>query len=238
MIRLDDLNRNGLRIFQDSRLFCFGMDAVLLSGFALVKPEEVVLDIGTGTGVIPVLLTAKSQNALFYGLEIQKEAAALAVQSISLNNLNEQVFIVEGDIRAEPHFFKPSQFDVITCNPPYIAGGGGLKNLSCAKSIARHELLCSLEDIVKAGAALLKPGGRFYMVHRPNRLADLLCTFRKYGLEPKKLQLVHPFANKKPNMVLLAAVRGGRPELDVLSPLIIYSETGDYTEEAKKVYNG
>lgn len=165
--RLDELQRNGYKIIQDPKRFCFGMDAVLLSGFAKVKRDEQVLDLGTGTGIIPILLEAKTEGKHFTGLEIQPESADMASRSVAYNGLQERVSIVTGDIKDAANIFGASSFDVITCNPPYMTDQHGIKNDGDAKTIARHEVLCNLEDVISQTAKLLRPGGRCYYVHRP-----------------------------------------------------------------------
>lgn len=234
--RLDDLERNGYRIIQSEGRFCFGMDAVLLSGFAQVKRNERVLDLGTGTGIIPILLEAKTLGEHFTGLEIQPESADMARRSVALNGLKEKIDIVTGDIKDASTLFGASSFDVITTNPPYMIGQHGLQNADAAKTIARHEVLCTLEDILSQSARLLKPRGRFYMVHRPFRLVEIFCLMHRYGIEPKRMKLVHPFVDKEPNMVLIEGLRGGNPRLTVEKPVIVFKEQGVYTEEITEVY--
>ena len=234
--RFDDLNRNGYSIIQDPKRFCFGMDAVLLSGFAEVRKGDEVLDLGTGTGIIPILLEAKTDHRYFTGLEIQKESADMARRSVAYNQLEERVSIVDGDIKEASTLFPPSSFDVITTNPPYMIGQHGLKNSEEAKYIARHEVLCTLDDVVKQSAKLLKPGGRFYMVHRPFRLAEIMVTMTKYKIEPKRMKLVYPFVDKEPNMVLIGGIRGGNPRMTVEKPLIVYEKQGVYTHEIIDIY--
>ena len=224
--RIDELNRNGYQIIQDKKRFCFGMDAVLLSGFATVKPGETVLDLGTGTGIIPILLEAKTDGAHFTGLEIQPDSADMARRSVALNALEQKVDIVTGDIKDASKLFGASSFDVITTNPPYMIGQHGLQNPDEAKAIARHEVLCTLEDIMRESSKLLKPKGRFYMVHRPFRLSEIFCCMTKYGIEPKRMKLVHPFVDKEPNMVLIEGLHGGNPRMTVEKPLIVYKEQG------------
>ena len=234
--RLDELQRNGYVIIQNPKKFCFGMDAVLLSGFAQVKEKERALDLGTGTGIIPILLEAKTKGKHFTGLEIQPESADMAKRSVELNHLESKIEIVTGDIKDASKRFGASSFDVITTNPPYMIGNHGLKNAEDAKTIARHEVLCTLEDILRESSRLLPPKGRFYMVHRPFRLAEIICLMTKYGLEPKRMKLVYPFADREPNMVLIEGLRGGKPRLTVEKPLIIYKEDGKYTDEIVEIY--
>ena len=228
--RLDDLSRNGYRIIQNPEKFCFGMDAVLLSGFAWAGPGESVLDLGTGTGIIPLLMEAKTQAGHLTGLEIQEESADMARRSVALNGLAGKIDIVTGDIREAGGIFASASFDVITCNPPYMISDHGLVSPHRPKAIARHEILCTLEDVVSQSASLLKPGGHFYMVHRPFRLAEIITALASHRLEPKRMRFVYPFVDREPNMVLIEAVRGGRPRMQVEKPLIVYQETGEIYE--------
>lgn len=234
--RLDDLNRNGLKIIQNSEKFCFGMDAVLLSGFANVKSGERALDLGTGTGIIPILLAAKTKGEHFTGLEIQEESADMARRSVCYNNLQDKIEIQLGDIKDASEIFGASSFDVITTNPPYMIGGHGLVNPESAKAIARHEIKCTLEDVISQSAKVLKPTGRFYMVHRPFRLGEIISLMTKYHIEPKRMRLVYPYVDAEPNMVLIEGLRGGKPRMTVEKPLIVYKESGKYTDEIYDLY--
>ena len=234
--RIDDLQRNGYRIIQDPDRFCFGMDAVLLSGFATAKKGDKVLDMGTGTGIIPILMEAKTDAEHLTGLEIQPESADMAFRSVQLNGLEDKISIVTGDIKEAKNLFSKASFQVITSNPPYMIGQHGLVNPHSEKAIARHEVLCTLEDVIENAAALLVPGGHFYMVHRPFRLAEIMTTLVKYRLEPKRMQLVYPYIDKEPNMVLIEATRGGKSRLLVEKPLIVYEKPGVYTSEIYDVY--
>lgn len=234
--RIDELQRNGYQIIQNPQKFCFGMDAVLLSGFARVKKEEEVLDIGTGTGIIPILLEAKTDGRHFTGLEIQPESADMARRSVALNHLEEKIEIVTGDICKADQLFKPASLNVITTNPPYMIGKHGLSCDTDAKAIARHEVCCTLEDILMQSARMLKPGGRFYMVHRPFRLAEIMSRMVEYRLEPKRMKLVYPYVDREPNMVLIEGVRGGNSRITVEKPLIVYKEPGVYTDEILELY--
>lgn len=234
--RLDDLQRNGLKIIQKTDGFCFGMDAVLLSGFASVKPGERALDLGTGTGIIPLLLSAKTKGDHFTGLEIQTEIMKMAQRSVALNGLEKKIDIIQGDIKEASRIFGAASFDVVTSNPPYMNDAHGLKNPGDVKAISRHEVLCTLEDVVREGTKALKPGGRFYMVHRPHRLAEIITVMRQYKLEPKRMKFVHPFADKDANMVLIEAVRGGGAWLKLEPPVIVYKEPGVYTDEIYSIY--
>lgn len=234
--RVDDLQRNGYRIIQRTDGFCFGMDAVLLSGFAMVKKGERALDLGTGTGIIPILLEAKTEGEHFSALEIQREVADMARRSVSLNGLEEKIQIVEGDIREASQIFGAASFDVVTSNPPYMNDAHGLKNPDLPKAIARHEVLCTLDDVVREASRVLKAGGRFYMVHRPHRLAEIITVLRGYKLEPKRMKMVHPFADRDANMVLIEAVKGGGVFLKMEAPVIVFKEPGVYADEIRDVY--
>ncbi len=234
--RLDELQRNGYWIIQNSRKFCFGMDAVLLSGFARVKPGECVLDLGTGTGIIPILLRGKTEGRDFIGLEIQEESADMARRSVAYNQLESSISIVTGDIKEAAALFGAASFDVVTSNPPYMTGKHGLVNPDWPKAIARHEILCTLEDVVREAAKVLRPGGRFYLVHRPFRLAEIMTVLIKYKLEPKRMRLVYPFVDKEPNMVLLECLLGGKSRITVEKPLVVYKEQGVYTDEVYDIY--
>lgn len=234
--RIDDLQRNGYRIIQKKKGFCFGMDAVLLSGFAQVKEGEVAVDLGTGTGIIPILLEAKTNGKHFTGLEIQEEVAEMAGRSVRLNQLEDRVDIVRGDIKEASRLFGKASFDVVTSNPPYMNDNHGLKNPDLPKAIARHEVFCTLDDVCREASLLLKSGGRFYMVHRPHRLVEIITALKTYKLEPKRMKLVHPFADKEANMVLIEAVRGGKSMMKVEAPIIVYKEPGVYTQEIYDVY--
>lgn len=234
--RLDELQRNGYRIIQDPKRFCFGMDAVLLAGFAKVRPGERVLDLGTGTGIIPILLEARTEGKCFTGLEIQPESADMARRSVLLNELEEKIRIVTGDIREADRLFGGGSHHVVTCNPPYMIDRHGLKNPEQPKAVARHEILCTLKDVVSQTSRILIPNGRFYMVHRPFRLAEIVTCLCTCGLEPKRMRFVHPYADREPGMVLIEALKGGRPGMVVEKPLIIYREPGIYMDEICEVY--
>ena len=233
--RVDDL-QNGYYVIQDPEKFCFGMDAVLLSGFTKVKKGENALDMGTGTGIIPILLKAKTMGKQFTGLEIQEECAQMAERSVRYNHLEEDVRIVQGDIKEAADIFGAASFDVVTSNPPYMIGQHGLRNPDLPKAIARHEVLCNLEDIIRESARLLMPGGRFYMVHRPFRLAEIISLMVQYRMEPKRMRLVYPYVDREPNMVLIEGLRGGKSRMTVEKPLIVYKEPGKYTDEIYDVY--
>ena len=234
--RIDDLQRNGYQIIQNPEKFCFGMDAVLLTGFANAREKDILLDLGTGTGIIPLLMEAKYHCSHLTGLEIQEEVAEMAGRSVRLNQLENRVDIVRGDIKEASRLFGKASFDVVTSNPPYMNDNHGLKNPELPKAIARHEVFCTLDDVCREASLLLKSGGRFYMVHRPHRLAEIITALKTYKLEPKRMKLVHPFVDKEANMVLIEAVRGGRSMMKVEAPIIVYREPGVYTREIYDVY--
>lgn len=234
--RIDELHRNGYQIIQNPKYFCFGMDAVLLSGFAQVKKGENVLDLGTGTGIIPILLEAKTEGKYFVGLEIQEESVDMAKRSIQLNHLEDKIQIEMGDIKQASTIFGRSSFEVITVNPPYMDSKHGLTNPNLPKAIARHEVLCTLKDIVRESSYVLKPGGRLYMVHRPRRLIEIINILSAYQLEVKRLKPVYPFKDKEATMVLLEAVKGGGSLLKLEAPLIIYKAPNQYTQEIYDIY--
>ena len=233
--RIDDL-QNGYYVIQDPDKFCFGMDAVLLSGFAKAKKGERVLDLGTGTGIIPILLKTKTNGKHFTGLEIQKECADMAGRSVRYNHLEDDVEIVRGDIKEAADIFGAASFDVVTSNPPYMIGQHGLRNPDMPKAIARHEVLCNLEDVVSQASKVLKERGRFYMVHRPFRLPEIMTKMCAYGIEPKRMRLVYPYIDKEPNMVLIEGMKGGNPRMQVEPPLVVYQKDGSYTEELLALY--
>lgn len=234
--RVDNLQRNGYQIIQAPERFCFGMDAVLLAGFAGGAKGERLLDIGTGTGILPLLMEARTDISRLWGLEIQEESADMARRSMKLNGLEKKIEIITGDIKEADRLFETAFFDVITCNPPYMIGKHGLQNAERTKTIARHEVCCTFRDIAEMTAKLLKPGGHFYLVHRPFRLAEILVTLSESKLEPKRMQLVYPFIDKEPNMVLIEAVRGGKSRMSVEKPLIVYERPGVYMPEIYDIY--
>ena len=234
--RLDELQRNGYKIIQNPDKFCFGMDAVLLCAFARAKKTDTLLDLGTGTGIIPLLMEARYGCSHLTGLEIQPESADMAARSVALNGLEEKIEIVTGDIKEADKIFASASFDCITCNPPYMIGQHGLTNPEEPKAIARHELLCAFRDVARQAGKLLKPGGHFFLVHRPFRLAEIIVTLSEYSLEPKRMQLVYPYEDKEPNMVLLEAVRGGKPRMTVEKPLIVFESPGVYRAEIRDIY--
>ena len=234
--RIDDLQRKGYKIIQNPEKFCFGMDAVLLSSFAFIKEGETVLDMGTGTGIIPILLEAKTEGKHFTGLEIQTESAKMAERSVALNSLEEKIDIVEGDIKEATKIFGKNIFNVVTVNPPYMNDLHGIKNPDMPKAIARHEVLCTLDDVVREASGVLKQNGRLYMVHRPHRLVEIIQAMKTYKLEPKRIRFVHPYEDKEANMVLIEALKGGKSMVKIEKPLIVYKDVNVYTDELLEMY--
>lgn len=235
--RIDDLELNGLKIIQNKDGFCFGMDSVILSDFAKeIRNGSKVLDLGTGTGILGILLSGKTKLKKVYGIEVQKEVAEMASRSISLNNLQDRFEIINDNIKNLEKYFEACTIDAIVTNPPYKKPNSGLTNENKAKLISRHEIEASLEDFIKISAKLLKNSGEFYMVHRPERLVDIMELLRKYKLEPKKLKMVSPNVHKEPNLILIKAVKNGKPFLKLEKNLYIYEGNGEYTKDIFKIY--
>ena len=234
---IDDLQYKGLKIIQNKKGFCFGVDSVLLSDFAKeIKRNSTVVDIGTGTGIIGLLLCKKTNLKKIYGIEIQTEVAQMAEKSVKLNNLEDKFEIINCDINNIFEYLKANSIDCIVTNPPYKKVNTGLKNENEKQMISRHEVMCTLEDVVEKSSKLLKDRGEFFMVHRAERLVDIMCELRKYHLEPKKIRFVHPKSNEKPNLILVKAVKYANEFLKIDKPLIIHDEDGNYTEEILKIY--
>jgi len=234
--RLDDLHRSNYKIIQNPCYFSFGMDAVLLASFADIHKNEKHLDICCGNGVVPILLAARHPAASFCGIEIQQELAEMAMRSVAFNGLENKISIVNGDLKNAANFFPASSFDAMTANPPYAAPGSGLENISKEMAIARHEIACTLDDVCACASKMLRFGGRFYMVHRPTRLADIIVAMRKNNLEPKTLRFVQPRTDAPPNTMLIMAAKGGKPQLNIQPPLVVYGADGKYTPEVKGIY--
>ena len=234
--RIDDLEINGFRIIQNPFCFCFGMDAVLLANFARISPKADVIDLGTGTGIVPLLLAAKSKGQSWTGLEIQENMVDMARRSVEMNEVTEKVKILQGDLKTVREMFKPAQFGAVTSNPPYMKENSGLKNPSDTIYISRHEVSASLEDVVSAASYLLKTNGTFTMVHRPSRLPEIMEMMVKYRLEPKRMQLVQPTVDKEPNLVLIEGVKEAGRECRILPTLAVYDDEGNYTEELLRYY--
>ena len=236
--RIDDLELNGLKIIQNKDGFCFGIDSVLLSDFAKnIKNNSNVIDLGTGTGIINILLSAKTKNCNFTGIEIQKDVANLAKKNIKLNNLEDKIEIINSNILDLKNIFDRKSFDVVVTNPPYKKMGTGVINSEDSKIIARHETKAALKDFIHIASYLLKDFGEFYMVHRPDRLVDIFSVMRKEKIEPKKIKFVYPNKNKKSNLILIKGVKLGNPFLEFENNLYVYDENGNYTNEILKIYN-
>ena len=235
--RIDDLELNDLKIIQNKNGFCFGMDSVLLSDFAKeIKKNSSILDMGTGTGILSILLSAKTQETKITGVEIQPEVAEMAQRSVQLNHLEERIHIICKDIKELKEIYKVGSFEAIVTNPPYKKKGTGGINENEAKLISRHEITADLEDFIRIASYLLKDQGSIYMVHRPERLADIMINLKKYKLEPKIIKFVHPNQEKEPNLILVKATKNARPFLKVEKPIYIYDLQGNYTEEVLKIY--
>ena len=233
--KIENLHKDGFKIIQDGKRFKFGIDAVLLADFAKARKTEYVIDLGTGTGIIPILMAADKKGGSFSALEIQKESVDMAKRSVLLNNLQEKITVIHGDIKNAGTIFPAQCADSVTCNPPYICGQADVQqNESIA--IARHELLCSLEDVVYAAKYLLKPQGRFYIIHRPERLSDLCVLLAKHNVNPKRMRFVQPYTDSAPTMILVEARKAMKPQLSIEKPLVIYKEKGVYTEEVSAIY--
>lgn len=234
--RIDYVPGSSLKIIQDKKRFAYGIDAILLSGFIKMKNKSLIMDLGTGTGIIPLRLYSLFSPEKTIGVEIQPEVAEMANRSMKLNNLEDRIEVLNMDLNDIPSKFDRGVVDIITSNPPYIRKGSGIINPDENFSISRHEIKCTLEDIIKVSHYLLKDKGRLYLVHRPNRLADIIWLTRKYNLEPKTLRFIHPREKEKPNLLLLECLKGGNVELKVEKPLIVYNNNGEYTEEIYKIY--
>lgn len=236
--RIDDLQCRGYRIIQNTDGFCFGMDAVLLANYAktAVTAETSLCDLCTGNGIIPLLLAAKTPCRRIVGIELQETAADMAVRSVKLNHEENRIQVINGDIKRIAEMKLDGQFQMVTANPPYM--DSGLRNPNSAKELARHEAACSFDDVAAAAARILRSNGRFFLVHRPNRLVDLMNVLRSRKLEPKRLRFVQTYADKEPNLLLMEAVKGGGKQIRVEAPLVIYERPGVYTAETQQIYQG
>lgn len=236
--RIDDLEFKNLKIIQNKKEFCFGMDAVLLSDFAKeIKKNSKIIDLGTGTGILPILLSGKTENTEIIGIEVQEKMAEMATRSVKLNNLENRIKIINEDIKNLNKLFERENFDVVITNPPYKENNTGLKNEYEGKIIARHEIKCNLEDIIVTSKNMLKDKGTLYMVHRPERIVDICELLRKYKIEPKVIKFVYPKEGKEANLILVKAIKNARKFLKIEKPLIIYKEKGEYTNEVLQIYN-
>lgn len=233
---LDDLQLGGTCVIQKKEAFRFGVDAVLLGNFAKVKQGMTVVDLCSGTGIIPFIIAGKTKAAGITGIEIQEDMVDMATRSVEYNALQERVNFINCDLKNEDFLKTLKRVDVVTVNPPYKLENSGIKNMNDKNAIARHEICCTLEDVIKACRILLKDNGRMYMVHRPERLADILCTMRKYKIEPKVIKMIHPNTKKPPNIVLIEGQRDGGAFLRWEAPLYVYNDNGGYTEEINKIY--
>ncbi|WP_055666424.1 tRNA1(Val) (adenine(37)-N6)-methyltransferase [Desnuesiella massiliensis] len=233
---LDDLQLNGLHLIQKKQAFRFGVDAVLLANFAKVKRNMKVIDLCTGTGIVPFLLAGKTEASHITGLEIQEEMVEMAKRSTVINNTADRLEFIKGDLKDLKLIRSIEKAEVVTVNPPYKLRSSGIINLRDKNAIARHEICCTLEDVIAASRILLKDNGRLYMVHRPERLADILCLMRKYKIEPKTIRMVHPNTKKAPNIVLVEGQRDGGEFLKWEAPLYVYKDEGGYSEEIDRIY--
>lgn len=221
MIRTEDLGINGLKIMQDSSLFCFGTDSVILSDFARARQGDTVVDLCTGGGIIPILMSAKTKAAKFFGIELQECSYELAKQNIELNSLSDRMEVICDDIANCLSYFKAGTIDVVTCNPPYMSAGAGFHNPDEPKAIARHEIRTNLRGVIEAAESILKFGGHFYMVHRADRLCDIIWELRQKKLEPKRIQFVAPSPVKEPKLILVEAMKGAAPSLRLEPALFV-----------------
>lgn len=235
--RLDELNLKDLVIIQHKDKFKFGMDAVLLANFVTAKKGDKIVDLGCGSGIIPILIAAKTQDTFIYGVEIQEDMADMATRSVVINKMEERIKIIKGDVRGLEKILEYEKFDIVTSNPPYMPVKTGFDKKQESENIARYEIYGGLEEFIKAASKLLKFGGKFFMIHRTERLVDILYFLRKYNLEPKKLRFVHPYVDSKPNLLLIESKKGSQPGLNILAPLYVYEKSGEYTKEIIEIYS-
>ncbi len=235
MERIDELNYKGLKIIQNTDGFCFGVDSVLLTEFARdIKPKSIIADLGTGTGVLGILLSKKVSPEKICGIEVQQEVAEMATRSIKLNGLENVFEIINEDINKIN--IKKGSFDAVVTNPPYKKSGTGINNKNLKQQISRYEISASLDDWIRVSSDLLKDKGSFYIVYRTDRLSELIETMRKYKLEVKKMRFVYSNIEKQSNLVLIKAVKGAGTFLKIEKPLIIYNLDGTYTDEIINIY--
>ena len=234
--RIDDLNLKGLLIIQHEAKFKFGMDAVLLANFVYAKKGDKIIDLGCGTGIIPILIAGKTSDTYIYGVEIQKDISDVASRSVKLNKFSDRIQIINEDIRKIPELLGYEKFDIVTSNPPYLPIKTGFDKKNEHENISRYEINGDLEDFIKSAFRLLKFGGKFFMVHRADRIVDIVYNLRKYNLEPKKIRFVHPYVNDKPNIVLIKSKKGAKRGTDIMKPLFVYKGKGEYTQELLDIY--
>ncbi|MGL5256833.1 MAG: tRNA1(Val) (adenine(37)-N6)-methyltransferase [Proteocatella sp.] len=233
---IEDLQIKGYKIIQSTDGFKFGIDAVLIANFCRLKRGDVGLDIGTGTGIISILLAAKSELKKVYALEIQSEVADMAMRSVKLNELEERIEVINGDLKDKTRLFGKASMDFVVSNPPYFKADT-LKSENIKKLISRHEIKCNLSDIMETASYLLKPNKPFFMIHRPDRLVELIELARKNKLEPKEIRFIHPNVSKAPNLIMIKYVKGGNQGIKILDPLYVYNSEGQYSEEINKIYS-
>ena len=235
--RIDDLEFNGLKIIQNKNGFCFGIDSVLLSDFAKnMRKNSKVIDLGTGTGIINILLSGKTTAKELVGVEVQEEVADMAKRSVKLNGVEGKIEILNKNILDLKNIYNKGYFDVVVTNPPYKKINTVLINEENKKMISRHEITANLRDFIHISSYLLKDHGEFFMVHRPERLVDILWTMREEKIEPKKIKFVYPNENKKTNLVLIKGVKNGNSFLEFEDNLYVYNQNGNYTDEILKIY--
>ena len=236
--RIDDLEFKNLKIIQNIKCFCFGVDAVLLSDFAKnIKQNANVLDLGTGTGIIPILLCGKTKLNKIIGVEIQRSVYEIAKKNIILNNLENRFEVINENITNLDNIYEKNSFDAIVTNPPYKEENTGITNEDEVKQISRHEISANLEDFIEISSKLLKDKGEFYIIHRPERIVDLLSEMRKYKIEPKEIRLVFSNKNNPPKMVLVKGVKNAKKYINFRENLYIYDENGNYTDEILEIYH-
>ncbi len=234
--RLDDLQCDGLYLIQNPDKFCFGIDAVLLSNFVKVKKDGYAVDLCTGSGIVPILLSTKTKAKRITGIEIQSDIADMASRSVSYNKLDEKIDIINDDISNALKYIKHSCVDTVCVNPPYMKDMAAIKNPDLPLAIARHELLTDLESVINIANKLLKENGRFFMIHRPSRLSEIFASMRQNRIEPKRIRFIHSYIDSKANLVLIEGLKGSGVWLDVEPPLAVYKEKNVYTDEVLKIY--
>src|SRR6056297_2232374 len=233
--RIEDLQCRGLKIIQNKNWFCFGMDSVLLANYCDLKEGEEVVDLGTGTGIIPILLYGKNNAKKIYGIEVQKEVAEMAQRSMRLNKIEEKVEILNINLKNYKKHLKKNHFDTVVTNPPYIKTSNNLISPVKKKALSRHEIEGNLKDFIKTAAELLRHRGKFYLVYRPNRLVEVFQYMKEYKIEPKKIRFIQNKYDEKPNLVLIKGIKAANPDLIVEKPIIVFDKKGNYTEEIKNI---